>query len=567
MTDRRGDHGFAVATQSIRGGTGGRRPRAPRRIGVAIVLIGSVALVVVGFVGPRISGPPSFDLGYFATPTTHGTPSPTATPTLVNQTPPVTPLPVLTRPDDAPALDGQLILTGSAIQRLDLATGRIETLLPMTPWQDGVIHLGVDRVACLCIETGYGDQGPTRTVRLTQVDTVSGATVTSELATYRTSPDATQDQPDPLFDAAVDRTATHGLLAVAARTAGDWRISVRAFDPRAGASGPAHPLGPIPIPPFPGLSQSPAPSDAPTTSSVYLDGPRIRLSPDGRTAFVFAVAQRYSDNGEPAIAREAWRLRLAADGSVEDVAPFADLAELSVYCAWIAFTANDRLTAICGEPEPTDQSGTRWSARVFDSDGRLVRTIAVLSSGPYGYVEPLVDDANGRLFLWDQVGLKLVRVDVDDGSVVSATFDPAASSAAGVTRGDASGTPSWRDTESALQQSPYDLLAGSPDGSRLFATGFQPREEVDFYGQRSLGVFVIDPETLALLQHWAPIANDITITVLSDDRVVVGGQPGMNAAGDQVPWEGSLTIRATANGTVLARYGRVSTDMPAVLRP
>jgi hypothetical protein len=568
MSERRGDEGFAVATQSIGGGSG-RRRRGPGRIGVAIVLLASLGLVVVGFLGPRISNPPNFDLGYFGTPTPRDTPCPTPRPTPVDATPFVTPLPVLTRPEGAPPVAGDLILVGTAIQRLDLATGTTEDLVQITQWQDGVVRLGDDRVACICIVSGFDDRGATRSVRLIVHDTATDASVSSDLATYASSPEFAIDQPDPLFDAALDRDAAQGLLATATRTATEWRISVRGLDPRAGSSGPDVPLGAIAVPVFPGPSPTPTstPSEQ-TPSNIYLDGPHLRLSPDGRTAFVFGVAQRYQDYGEPAFTRGAWRIRIAPDGSIEDVAPFADFGKLPTYCFGTGFVGNDRLVAICAEQDSVDPNATRWTAHVFDADGRLTRSVGIASSGQYGYAEPLIDDANARLFLWDQVDLRIVRVDLTDGAVASAKFDAAASTTDGVAPGGAPGPPSWHDTESALQQSPFDVMAGSLDGRRLYATGVQPREGPDFYGQRSLGVFVIDPQTLALVQHWSPVANDTAITVLADGRVAVSAQPGMNAAGDQVPWEGSLTIREAADGAIVARYGRLSPDMPPiVLRP
>jgi hypothetical protein len=571
MTERRGDQGFSVAPQSISGGRRRRSP-VPQRIGVVIVVVASLALITIGFVGPRLSGPPNFDIGYFATPTPRETPSATPTPTATRpgETPFVTPLPTLSRPADAPRLDGELILTSTSIQRLDLATGELETLLPMTPWQDGVLRLGDHRVACFCIESGYDERGANRTVRLTTIDTRTGATVRSALATYPSSPEASVDQADPLFDVAVDRAATHGLLVVGTRTAIDWRMSIRGFDPQVGEPGPDVPLGAIPVPQFP-ASASPSPTPQPgepPTQQVWLDGPHIRLSPDGRTAVVYGVAQRYSDFVDPVTTSGAWRVRVGTNGSIEDVAAFADMAKLPQYCFGMAFAGNDRFTAVCAESDPSSPNGTRFSAKVFDGDGRLTRAIDIPPADQYGYLEPLVDDANGRLFLWDPLGLKIVRIDVDDGAVAAAKFDPAANEAAGVARDDARRLPSWRDTDSSLQLSPIDQVVGAGDGTRLYATGFQERQQTDFYGQKSLGVFVIDPRTLALVQHWAPIANDVSVGVLADGRVAVGGQPGVNAAGDQVPWQGSLTIREAADGTVVARYGQIGPDMtPTLLRP
>jgi hypothetical protein len=558
MTERRGDQGFAVVARSISGGSG-RGPRRPRQLGVGIVLLASLALIVVGFLGPRMSGPPSFDIGYFATPTPRDTPTPTPEPTFPNQTPLVTPLPTLTRPEGAPVLTGGLLLTGSAIQRLDLATGDFTTVQPMMSWQDGVFRIDDDRIACVCIEDGFGDRGATRTVHLVQI---GDALIRSDLASYLTSPEASQDQTDPLFDAAVGRGADFGLLAVSTRTTTDWRISVRPFDPRAGTSGAEVPIGAVALPPPPGPTPTPTPSDAQSGTQVYLDGPHLRLAPDGRTAFVWAIGQRYSDYQDPVTTRSAWWIRLGPDGTVADVSQPHDLGALPTYCLGTTFAGDERLASVCGDPDPgSSDNGIRWFLHLFDLEGREIRKVALPESGPYGYGEPIVDDANARLVLWDAVKLAVVRVDLRDGSVASATYDPAASESSGVTNGDPPRPAAWHDMDSTVQQSPYEQIGGSADGSRLFATGFQVREGADVYGQRSLGVFVIDTTTLALVGHWAPVANDTSVAVLADGRVLIGAQPGMNAAGDQVPWAGSLTIHDAADGAIVARYGRVGTDM------
>ena len=95
--------------------------------------------------------------------------------------------------------------------------------------------------------------------------------------------------------------------------------------------------------------------------------------------------------------------------------------------------------------------------------------------------------------------------------------------------------------------------------------GIRPLELSERWGQASQGVFVIDRATLGVVQHWAPTANDATVAVLADGRVAVIGQPGLNAAGDEVPWEGSITLHDGVDGRILTRYGRVSVDMPPVV--
>ncbi len=569
MDDRRGDQGFAVVTQSVVGGPG-RGRKGPRRIGVAIVAVASLALVTVGFVGPRLNGLPNFDIAYFATPTPRATPrpTPTPTPTRPGATPAVTPLPTLTRPDDVPPLDGDLVLAaGDSIQRFDLATGETTRVQPMTLWQDAVTIDPDGRIVCVCIENGGNERGPTRTVRLVRI--TGEAAVTSELATFESSPDALNQQPDPLIDVVLDRASQSGLLAVVTRTRDDWRVSVRAFDARNGATGPEIPLGRIVIPALPRASPSPTATPDPGLGQpdpIYIDGPHVRLAPDGRTAFVWASGQRYTESDPPPITHGGWRIRFDPSGAVQDVAEAPGLASMPDYCSGWTFTGPDRFAALCVRPDNENNiPASQWDLRVLDTDGRTAGTIPVPGPREYGWGEPLADQANGRVYLWDPIQLSVVRIDVAAGSVASATFDPAAASAPGVTSGAAGRSPAWHDGDSAVQQFLFETLSGPPEGTRLFAVGYHPDSTSDVYTQRSYGVFVIDPATLALVQHWAPVTNDTWVAPIAGDRVVVGGQPGMNAEGQQVPWLGSLTVRQAADGRILARYGDVSTDMPPVL--
>lgn len=569
MTDRRDDQGFAVATQSVAGGPGARRNRS-RRLAVLLVVGLSLALIGIGLLGPRLTERPNFDVAYFATPTPRDSPSPSPTPTRLGPTatPEITPLPPVTRPDDAPPLTGELLVLNGSIQRLDLATGRLTDVQASTPWQDAV-YATRDGVVCVCIENGFDDRGGVRTVRL--VRTAGGATVSSDIGAYRSSADAAPDTIDPAIDIVIDAGHRFGILSVASRVRTGWRVVARAFDARTGTSGPDVPVGTIALPALPAGSPGPSPSEpiegGVPPDSIWLDGPHVRLSPDGRSAIVWATAQRFTDEGAQAASRGAWALHVAADGTVEGAAPAVDLGALTFSCAGTAFVADDRFAAVCPGSGFGDPSAPpRWTIHTFDADGRSVRgAIELPDPGGYGYGEPLVDTTNGRLYLWDPVELRVVRVDLEAGAVASAVFDPAASAADGVTTGGAARSTTWRDADSSVQQLVFESIAGSPDGARLYAVGFRPDVSSDVFRQKSFGVFVVDPATLALVQHWAPVSSDVAVTTMTDGRVVVGAQPTMNAEGDQVPWQASLTIRDPTDGRVLVRFGQLGTDMPPML--
>jgi len=564
MTERRGDQGFAVVTQSVTGRRRrGRGPNRPGRIGVLIVAVAAVVLVGIGLLGPRLNARPSFDAAFFATPTPLPTPEPTYPRPAA--TPITTPLPVLTKAEDV-ELEGSLALSGDAFRYLDLATGTTRRIHDIQLWGDAVFATGVDRYVCICFVDDYDvSAGRVRTVDLV---TIVGDDVTkTTLDRLRPSAGSSPDQPDPLLDVAVDHDHRLGLLAVATRTKADWRVGVRPLDIPGASLEKQTVLGRIALPAPPaGASPTPVASDQPSEENVYLDGPHIRMAPDGRTAVVWALGQRYSEDGESTTTQGAWRIRLGPDGSVDDVAEAPDLTPWPQYCGGIGFSAEDRLAALCADPN-TASPQPAWFLRTFDADGRKTNEIRLPESGDFGYSEPLFDQANHRMYLWDPIALRIVRIDLDDGSVQSTTFDSASSSAAGVTSDDAALPPEWHDGDSAVQQALYESVAGSADGRHLYAVGMRPNQTSGFetYGVGALGVFVIDPATLALEERWAPAANDVWVATLPDGRVVTGGNPGLNIDGEQVQWEGSLTIRDAADGRILARYGRVSIDQAPVL--
>ena len=558
MTDRRGDQGFAVVTQSVTGRGRGRGPNRIRGLGVVVVLAVAVALVGVGWLGPRLNATPNFDISYFATPS----PSPTPTPTFPNRAEPlVTPLPVLTQAEGV-SLDGRIAIVTDAIRSLDLRTGTTSILLPIELWRDAIFRTSGDSYACICIEEQFEENTAVRLV--TWVDIEGDRVTRHELVRLVSRARQPLNQPDPMID--VDLVADHrsGLMATATRFADEWRIGVRPIDRAHGAPHEETALGRVVLP---AISPTPSPSPTPDAGfapgeDVYLDGPHIRLAPDGQSAFVWTSAQRYYPDQEPQFESGAWIVRLGTGGAVDRVTEVT--IDDAMGCGGWSYAAPDRLVGIC--VQGTGSIPT-WSVQVLDGVGSLVRQTRLDEPAEYGFGEPLIDRANGQVYLWDAIGLTITRVDVASGAVVAATFDSAAEAAPGTADGPA-GLPSWHDVGSAMQQSMWAQMAGSADGTRLFAVGLRQLSNSDFYGQASLGTFVIDRRTLALLDRWAPAANETAVAELRDGMVASAGQPGVNAAGEQVPWEGSITLRDATDGRILARYGRLSTDMaPVIVRP
>jgi hypothetical protein len=101
-------------------------------------------------------------------------------------------------------------------------------------------------------------------------------------------------------------------------------------------------------------------------------------------------------------------------------------------------------------------------------------------------------------------------------------------------------------------------MAGAPDGSRLYLVGYDAAKSSQRGGQASAGIFVVDPGTLALLARWDPDAQYFAVQPIDDGSVVVAaGAPAVDADGNDVPWQASLTFHDASDGRILLRLGRI----------
>ena len=75
----------------------------------------------------------------------------------------------------------------------------------------------------------------------------------------------------------------------------------------------------------------------------------------------------------------------------------------------------------------------------------------------------------------------------------------------------------------------------------------------------SAGIFVVDPGTLALLDRWDPDAQYFAVQPIDDGSIVVAaGAPAVDADGNDVPWQASLTFHDATDGRILARVSASS---------
>jgi hypothetical protein len=559
MTERRGDQGFSVTPQRIGGDAAGRSTgRRTRRFGLAVVVIVAAAIIGVGWLGPRLDGRPNFDVSYFATPTPGLTPSPSPSPYGPEETPlfpgQATPLPAVTRADVAGPRGGVAIVT-SGVAVLDLATGVIAPGPSVVPGRDALFRtLGGGGWSCVC----FDDLPQERAIHLWTIDR---AGVLGDDTVLGSIPRPASDVDQSHINTDVDLGEDHrtGVVAIAIRDGRSWRVSIGRIAFGARALGPLAEVGLAGNTVAPSATPTPTPEPG-TNQDVYFDGPHVRLSPDGRVAFVWGMLEPI--NGDPAPARDfhAWRVPIAPDGSFGHATPAPGLLEMPAFCSSVGFAAADRLMWLCPRI-PTDQAvpfDGVWDAGAVDLEGQPAGRNDVATVADNSYLEAIFDRANGQMYGWDAFGLTVLRVDAHTLVASSTTFDPLVRGAPGMEPGGGDRPPAWQSGASASGD--YGgRLAGTSDGKRLVALGYGPAQQESGLNP-SRGIFVIDRRTLALVDRWDPAANYSSIGVLGDGSVAVSGMPQVEANGQFAPWDASLTIHDETDGRIVVRFGQLGQD-------
>jgi hypothetical protein len=565
MTERRGNQGFTVAPQRLGEERGGPGRARLRRIGFALVLAVAAAIFTIGWLGPRLSDRPNLEISYFATATPGPSASRFATPTPFSTTN-ATPLPPITRPD-GPVPSGQVAFVTNAFHLVDLATGEISNGPAATAWRDAIFGATTGSGwTCVCLFDALDSGAPSTPIRIVGIGptgTTINSTVVADLPNSFES-----GQSGLTLDVDTFEGGRRGLLALGNRHGSKWRFTVSSIDVDGRRLGEPVLVGDVAAPalrPMPSPRPSLDPS-IPDQDELYLDGPHVRVAPDGRVAFIWGLIQRYNPSfGEPATKAFAWRVALRADGSIEAVTVPPGLRAIPAYCV-ISFATADRLAWFCPHPaDPSTGFDGNWQFGTLDLDGRLAGTTE-LTLGVNGYVGPILfDRANGEAYLWDATGLTITRIDVHSLAVEQTTFDPFARSSSSLAPAGGSAPVDWHGADSAVRQSGFTTITGGLDGKRLYAIGFDPEPTGDSGNQASRGVFVIDRSTLALVDRWAPAADYLAVTALPGGLVAAAGIPGVKEDGQSAPWEASMTIYDEADGRIVVRFGQLGNDNPALV--
>jgi hypothetical protein len=556
MTDRRSDQGFSVAPRPL---GGSRRQRHPlRRLAVPIVVAIAGGLLALGWLGPRLGERPHLDVAYFGTPTPIPTlATSTPRPTAPGFRPQPTPLPAITR-NDGGRLAAKVGVFGDGFRVVDLATGDATPIAQMFGGQDLVLHApSGSGWVCLCmVDSGDADGNVTRDVLFSRVDAGGAPLESTTLVTMGTGSKRLVTIQADIDVAADGRTA---LVAFLEKSRTDWTYSVARLDLGSGTLGPRVGLGTATPPPLrPGApSPTPAPDGEPSFPTIRMDlaGPTVRVAPDGRHAYVWTTEQVATDDGTGPVEVKGWRIRLDDSATGIDAAATSALDSMPMYCTTAAFVSADRFSAVCQDAPRDGSAPPRWVHVALDADGHLAGRRDIPGDISISS-DVLFDTANNAVWIWDATALALARVDLATLAVDRVTFDPKVDVADGPANIHGA-RPSWLKPGSPVNRGYAGQMAGAPDGSRLYLLGFGQDSGERGY-QPSLGVFVVDTATEALVQHWDPDANYISIQpILGGSIVVAGGVPGADTDGQEAPWEASMTFHDASDGRILLRLGQL----------
>jgi hypothetical protein len=571
MTERRGDEGFSVAPQRIGGGGEGGGGRG-RRLGVLAAIVAAVAFVVAIGIGPRLAGRPNLDLSFFATPVPTRTPIPLSTPTRPPTFNGPTPLPIMIRPTDV-RLAGSIGMVSDTFRVLDLETGLTKSGPLVQPYRDAVVPDGSGGWLCLCFRGSLDAPEPNDLLEVLRIAPDGTA------ASIGSSGLAGADIRDRLGTSGdIDLTDDHrlGLVTRAEPTdaGAGWTVLLGSVDTDRATLVDQIELGDLPKPALPpGTTPAPMESTDPgggpfPDQEVYVDGPHVLVAPTGRLADVWTLAQRITSSGVAGTERRGWRVRLGADGTIEETRPEPALDAMPPFCATAGFISDDRLAWACPRFsfDPTVAAPPAFEIGALNADG----TLAFAGPRPDGGIldgQVIFDRANDAIVVWSPAELAISRVDGRSGATVTSKLSAAVDTAAGVRDGSGDRPPDWRAPGSSVSGFAATPIAAEPGGTRLFLAGYDNEVDSGASASVSLGIFVVDGSTLAQLDRWAPATMYQYLSVPLPGYVAAAGAPNIDATGREAPWQGSLTLHRIDDGAIVARYGQVGDGPPVVIAP
>ena len=564
--DERAPEIFEVRATRIDGGSGGGGPGRRWRPPWSIVLIGLLAVVVpaVAFVGPRIEWRPEVDLS-FLRPTPGPSPTPTPRPTPRPTAPIPTELPELTwgegeRPTDLLPLD----LGG--LRFVEPSTGALTPPAPMRI-TDGDAIFSDDKTGgwwCVCLDRTGTSTAERAHLTLREVDAEGQLTRDTRLVDLQSG--TATGFGDYSMRVELERSPDDRIvwLGVGTREENTWTIRLISIDRTRSAVLADLVLTTIEVDP-PVDQNQPVPDDA---IESYLNGPKVRLSPDGRTLLAVVGVDRYAYNGNRQPEGEAWAWLVEVDPASGGFGPPGPIVDTGLtidarMCWWGAWLSNDEYLAGCVAEDNLDTSFVR-----FDRQGvELGRSVVPNPDSSY-YDEPILDRANRRIVWWSPVEHRLTRIDLESGQVMDLELDPERPAIDPEPPPASLRRPDWTPLSSDYRPWSSGVLAFAQGSDRLYLLGMTESGS-QYGGYGSTGIWLVDAATGTIADFWPADVAYQGLGLSRDGRWLLGiGAPGVNAQGEQTKWSTSLWVYDIRDGRVALRLGHLGEDYQAqLIRP
>jgi hypothetical protein len=459
-----------------------------------------------------------------------------------------------------------VVVHGSADRILDLATGRIGPALTGS-WADRLIDIGNGVYRCVCLERS-SRRGVERVLIHLRDATADGTFVSDVVvAEYTGRPDShvSGDQGESVsVTSAVDPSRRLLFLGRATRQPPRWTVGVDVVDLAAGRVTQRLPL----------WTEATHVGSGVSAFARYAWPPNIAVSPDGDEVVVQASVMTLGEIDRSAY----WSAPLTGltVGTPRRLPGGRNsLSGEDCRDGFASFIDRPTLFALCVSPK---EAGVMFVRRTT-LDGESLGDIDLSTTFPDTYIAGrLQDRAGGALYLWDPFSLTIARVDLETGAISSRVLDrailaaragPGAGSAIGSGIGpgadlvaDAARALSrWIAPTAAAKVWLEPALALSPDGSRLYLLAVNTKDFTEVEGG-SAGVIVLDSTTLAVLDHWPPAADLVSIATSADGRFVfASGMPLADASGARTEQAASVTIYDRETGRQVAFFGQLGEDV------
>ena len=513
-------------------------------IAVAATVVLSLAAVWLNM--PAATGP----VGPGATPAGAArTGQPTAAPrTAIPATPSPTPLPPYARFGALPDPSTIVVDSGAALQVLDLGSGALGA--PVSTSSDIASPLELrpgGGYVCACGRLVQAGSSDGVAVTMTFFDAAGRVAdsfrVGSGAMTYSGTLDptvhvASSDQgPSALIGGTLSADGRFFYLAWLQRRPPVWQRGVDVVDLQA-----RRVVGTTRLPDSPSNDGG---------AAVYPGAPGIQIAPDGRHVVV-AAQQDLIGNSQQWFVASMDGAKLGAFAALASGAgTLSDCVQHSSSVIGEGFATAGTYYGLCVGP-----SGSVVLRRVDLSGTGLGDTAlhGVTSEGLPGEAARVVDRAHGLLYVWSAFTGTLLRVDLATGRVTGSGQAPKAAATVdgpldllGVA---AHTIGEWIAPTATAKMYLNPAIAMSPDGSRLYALAANGSSPIDPTAG-SAGVWVFDAQSLAVLDHWQPTADYMSITLSPDGAFAyVGATSGVDAAGRASGQQASVTVFDTRTGSV-----------------